>query len=153
MITTLCSDKDQDTGLKSAELAGVKEPSRYNYCVSSRDYIIKSCDIQLRKALRDCRGKSMQSWRLEGIINRWQKSMTVLQDRNTSVFEDRVSTETGSSGINTQTIKHQLQSNYCTMTSSRGASSSGDRCMSVTMEILRLLRCHPGRWHHDNGNR
>lgn len=67
----------------------------------------------------------MQSWRREGIINRWQKSMTVLQDRNTSVFEDRVSTETGSSGISTQTIKHQLQSNYYTMTSSRGASSSG----------------------------
>ncbi len=65
----------------------------------------------------------MQSWQLEGIVNRWQKSMTVLQDRNTSVFEDSVSTETGSSGINTQTIKHQLQSNYCTMTSSRGASS------------------------------
>ena len=67
----------------------------------------------------------MQSWRREGIINRWQKSMTVLQDCNTSVFEDRVSTETGSSGISTETIKHQLQSNYYTMTSSRGASSSG----------------------------
>lgn len=86
----------------------------------------------------------MQSWRLEGIINRWQKSSTVLQDRNTSVFEDRVSTETGSSGINTQTIKHQLQSNYCTMTSSSVACSSGDRCMSVTTEILRLLSIQEG---------
>lgn len=32
--------------------------------------------------------------------------MTVLQNHNMSVFEDSVSTETGSSGINTQTIKH-----------------------------------------------
>lgn len=112
-------------------MARVKEPLRYNYCVSSRNCIIKSCDIQL-KASGDCKGKSMQSWRLEGIINRWQKS-TAVQGRSTSVFEGRASTETGSSSINTQTIKHQLQSNYCTMTSSRGSSSSGESM---------LVSCH-----------
>lgn len=47
MSATVCRDKDQDAWLKSAELAGVKEPSGYNYTVRSRDCIIKSCDIKL----------------------------------------------------------------------------------------------------------
>lgn len=57
-----------------------------------------------------------------------------------SVFEDTVSTETGSSGINTQSIKH-LQSNYCAMTSSGGSSSVG-------VEITQ----HPGGWRRDNSD-
>jgi len=121
-------------------LAG-KELPRCNTCICSGDYTMESCDIQLRHASRVCRGESMQPWRREGIINRWPKS-TVL-DRNMSVLETRVSTETGSRGINTQTITRQLPSNYCTLTSWR--EGGGRQCMSVTMEILRRLSCQLGR--------
>lgn len=70
--------------MKSAELAGVKQPKRYNYCVNPRDYIIKSCDFQLRNL------KSL--WRKINAImatGRNHKSMAevrdkVLQDRDTS---------------------------------------------------------------------
>lgn len=64
MLTTLSCDNDPDRGF--AELAAVKEASRYNYCISWRDHIMKSCDIQLRNALRGCGAESMQSQRREG---------------------------------------------------------------------------------------
>lgn len=35
MLTMLCRDKNRDTQVKRAELAGGKEPWRRNYCVAA----------------------------------------------------------------------------------------------------------------------
>jgi len=134
-----CWDKDEDTTLKSTEFAVVKGPSRYNYIVSPVDYIKKSCDIQLRDILRGYRGR-ISAFMMTGryFINHLLKFMTVFQDCNASLLENL------HRDTHTYTIKHQLQPNYSTMTPSRGASSSWDQCVSVTMEILWLLSFQEG---------
>lgn len=68
MLTMLCGDKNQDTRLKRAELAGAKEPSRHNYRVA-----VSSSHMTLNKdrALRDLAGKEGVGGRMgmRGVIN------------------------------------------------------------------------------------